>query len=174
MAQITGGEAFNPELIVPPNTSLGLRFEDEDPETGNSGAEITVPPSGNNPPANADGRFFAVNVRENGVNPGLRSFDTGYFATIGDGVALGSSGAFLLARVDYSIIGPGTTTFDLFLDLDTVAPVILLDSNVEGGTILLDPTLGSASLTVTGIPEPSSLTLLILGSVGMLARRKRA
>ena len=69
----------------------------------------------------------------------------------------------LLATVDFDIVGAGTTEFSFALgDLGIVA---LPD-------IAIDPTFGSATLVV-GVPEPSSAVVLILGSVAVIARRKR-
>ena len=135
VAQITGGEAFNP------TNSIGqIRF-DGDPA-------FTTEADG------SGGSLFAVRVLGSGVDTVLSQFDPLFDAD--DGA--------LVARIDFEIVGPGETVFSLaegesgFFELP--------------GTPL-DPTFGSANLTVTSIPEPSSAILLILGSVAMVARRKR-
>ena len=43
----------------------------------------------------------------------------------------------------------------------------------RSGGVLVDPAFGGATLTVTGIPEPSSAILLALGFAGFAARRRR-
>ena len=74
----------------------------------------------------------------------------------------------MLATIDYDIVGQGTTEFSLSLQ----------DANGNPGQGIVDlpgfvnPTFGSATLTV--VPEPSSAILLIMGSVAMVTRRKRA
>lgn len=104
-----------------------------------------------------------MNVAQNGVNPALGPlFDPGFDANVGP------NGAFLLAEVDFELFG-GTATLDFSLG-DQGA--------LQLPSIILDPTFGSATHTGTGddgcIPEPSSLALLMLGSVGLVGRRKRS
>ena len=74
--------------------------------------------------------------------------------------------AFLLARVDFDVIGEGTANLDFTLG----------EVGAANGLTALNPTFGSASLTVTSaVPEPSSVVLMALGSLGLIsARRRRA
>ena len=125
-----------------------------------------------------DGAVLLAGISENGVNPPLGVlFDPDYDAAVD---VSGTDGAFLLARVDYDIVGQGTVNFDLQID-PTNGVIDLVpnpDPDASGPlTVELNPSLGSATLTVgpaVGVPEPSTLTLLMLGSVGLVARRKRA
>ena len=140
----TGGTTFNPTF----NAVGGMRFDS---------SVITIDPNGDT------GNLFAVNVAQNGVNPALGPlFDPGFDANVGP------NGAFLLAEVDFELFG-GTATLDFSLG-DQGA--------LQLPSIILDPTFGSATHTGTGddgcIPEPSSLALLMLGSVGLVGRRKRS
>ena len=138
VATITGGQAFNPT-----NAINQIRF-DGDPA-------FTTEADG------SGGNLFAVRVLGSGVDTVLSQFDPLFDAT--DGA--------LVARIDFDIIGEGTTEFTLGIG----------DSGFfELPATPLTPTFGSATLTVdTGaaVPEPSSAILLILGSVAMVARRKR-
>lgn len=171
VVQITGGQVFNPEIFAAPGVSLGFKFQTEITTPEGEvvrGAEISVPPTGIAPPE-VDGRIFLLSVTELGVRPGTtRNFDPNFdplLVTPG-----GSTGALLIGRIDFDIIGTGTTNFDLSLNTSSNNGVVLLPNT------LLDPTFGSATLTVLGpqaIPEPSSVALLLLGSIGLVARRKR-
>ena len=98
--------------------------------------------------------MFAVRVLGSGVDTVLSQFDPLFDAT--DGA--------LVARIDFDIVGDGTTEFTL--GIGDSGFFVLPDTPVT-------PTFGSATLTVETVPEPSSAILLILGSVAMVARRKR-
>lgn len=145
VAQITGGEAFNP----PFNEGFGpFRFDD---------AVLTTDANG------SSGNFFAaavigsVGVGNNPVQP--------IFFPLGDPLfdpTVGPEGSFLLARVDYDIVGAGTAEFSLELGAQGV---------LELPDVALNPTFGSA--TLTSVPEPSSSIALMVGCVAMIARRKK-
>ena len=100
------------------------------------------------------GNLFSVAVLGTGLNPGFITFDDD--ADDADG--------FFLASIDYEIVGNGTTEFSFALGPQGIF-------NLPDIYIL--PTFGSATLVV-GVPEPSSAILMIMGSVAMVARRKRA
>ena len=110
-------------------------------------SDITVAADG------ASGNLFSVSVLGTGLNPAFIPFDDD--ADDADG--------FFLASIDYEIVGNGTTEFSFALGLGIF--------NLPDIFIL--PTFGSATLVV-GVPEPSSAILMIMGSVAMVARRKRA
>ena len=131
VAQITGGEAFNPTVIP------GQRFDV---------ATLTVDVGG------GSGNLIAIGVlNDNFPSP----FDP----------LLDAVDGFLIARVDFDILAQGTTEFSFGLG----------DQGLfELPNITLNPTFGSATLEVNTVPEPSSAIWLILGSVAMIARRKRA
>jgi len=136
-----GGEVFNNVF----SGVGGMRFDT---------ADITIDPAGDS------GNFFVVNVIQNGINPTLGPlFDPDFDANVGP------NGAFLLASIDYSVVGPGTATLDL-----TVGPQGVLQ--LPG---ILNPIFGSSTLTAVAaaVPEPSSAALLVLGSVGFVARRRK-
>ena len=138
VAQITGGTFFNPTADLVGDE----RFDS---------AMVTATPGGES------GVLFAVNVLNNGVgSPVNEMFDPLFDSTDG----------FLLATVDFDIVGAGTTDFSFALgDLSIVD---LPDIDVGAAA-----TFGTASLTVIDVPEPSSAILLIFGSVAMIARRRR-
>lgn len=71
----------------------------------------------------------------------------------------------LVAQVDYDIVGEGASTLDMTLG----GAGILTDP-----TVLLNVTFGSATISVSAVPEPSSAMLFVLGSLGLVARRRRA
>ena len=117
-------------------------------------------PSDPNGPSATDGRYFAASALELGIDPANAATDPEFRA--------GANG-FLLARVDYDIIGPGTANFDL------IRGGLGIVNIVAGGVAEQIPaTFGSASVTVVAVPEPSSAILLILGAAGMVARRSRS
>ena len=103
-----------------------------------------------------NGNLFSVNVAQNGVNTALGPlFDPGFVAGVG----------VLLAEVDYTVVGPGEATLGFALGDQGALQLPLIE---------LFPTFGEGSFTAEGIPEPSSAALLIIGSIGLVARRKRS
>ena len=148
---LTGGQALNPTFDV----IGGERFDS---------SVFTVDADG------STGNLFSVNVAQNGVNPALGPlFDPGFDAEVGP------NGAFLLAEVTFDIVGEGFADIELSLGDQGV---------IQFPDIVLDPSFGSASLgTFAGggggtpdpiIPEPSSAVLLLLGSAGMFAKRRKS
>ena len=143
--------------------------------------------------ADSDGSFTVITVEDPNVSGGplgptdgrifgfayvflfqLDLFDYGQlpFDTSDAEFRAGANG-FLLATVDYSVAGVGQANFDFILgDLGVAnsrgggGPPIILDPDFAGST---------ATLTVVGVPEPSSaVVLLMLGAAGSLARRSRS
>jgi len=146
--QFTGGVGFNPIF----NTIGDVRFNNDamDPILEVNSA--------------TDGVFQPVNVTENGINPTLGQLFDPLFDP-----AVGPDGAFLLARVDFDIVGEGTADI-----VFTFGPNGVI--NLDNPDDIIFPSLGSATLTVISpdaIPEPSSAALMILGTVGLIVRRKR-
>ena len=147
VAQITGGEVFNPMVSFggiggDVGGFFGPRFDS---------AVITAGAGG------ASANLFAVSVL--GINgatiflpPGNPFFDS----------TIGPFGSTLLARLDYDIVGTGTAEFSFGLGAQGV---LALPATV------LDPTFGNA--TLTSVPEPSSSIALMVGCVAMIARRKK-
>ena len=108
-----------------------------------------------------DGRIFATSFLSPGQQPGSGASN----------FVAGANG-FLLAQVDYDIVGAGTANFSFITgDLGVV----------DDGVGQIPVTFGTGSITVEGdggggpvVPEPSSAILLILGAAGMAARRRRS
>ena len=125
-----------------PTTVIGERFDL---------SEFTVDLDG------ASGNLFSVRVIGTGISEAFAPFDP-----LVDADTPAGTGSFLHARVDYDIVGPGTAEFEL-------------SSGDQGffalPSTILNPTFGSATLTV--VPEPSSAILLMLSSAAMISRRRR-
>ena len=157
--EFTGGEAFNPQLVSN-GFPIGLRFNNpESPNTPLNFDEV-------DPATLGDLTLVAV-LGAFGVGPGTQLLDPLFDQEVG------VNGAFPLARVDYNIVGIGSVDLELSLGENGVA---FVDSSTDPIiNNVLSPELGSASLTVgpSVIPEPSSLALLMLGSVVLITRRKR-
>jgi len=160
--QITTAEVFNPVVAVVFGTPFA-RFNT--PVVADTDATVDNPIT-----PSVSGFLAGISVTEaTGVGP-LTAGDDPLFD--GD---VGPDGAFPIARVDFEILGEGVVDFVLSVDgVDGFANVTNSGQDVE----FLTPTLGAATLTVSAppavVPEPSSAILLILGSLGMAARRKRA
>ena len=123
---------------------------------GTFGSVSVSDPNGNlqSSPTATDGRLFVFS----GIFPGqLPSFQGADFRA-------GANG-FLLAQVDFDVVGEGTANFDFTVGLGVV--------NTAFPPI--DPTFGTASVTVEAqtVPEPSSVILSILGTAAMITRRRR-
>ena len=112
-----------------------------------------------------DGRIFATSFLSPGQQPGSGA------SNFSDG-----ANGFLLAQVDFDIVGAGTS------DLSFTAGDL---GFVNDGAGQLAVSFGTGSITVSDpivdppvdppvIPEPSSAILLILGAAGMAARRRRS
>ncbi len=110
--------------------------------------------------ATGGANLFAVNVTENGINPAVSAlFNPGFEAGVG------ANGAVLLATLDYTVTGAGDATIGFSLG-DQGA--------LQLPNTVLDPVFGTGSFTAEAIPEPSSLALFVLGSIGLVSRRKRS
>lgn len=143
----TGGVVFNPGAPASGTAAEapGGRFTSlslADPNDLNAAITAT------------DGRLFATSFLE--AKPPPEVLMTSFRAGVN---------GFLLAKVDFDIVGEGTANFDFVLgDLGVV----------NDGTGELAPTFGRASLEVVAVPEPTSAVVLILGAAGMVARRRRS
>ena len=122
-----------------------------------------------NPPADGsapgvtptDGRLFASSFLTPGQAP--VGVVTGY--GLATNFRAGANG-FLLAQVDFDIVGPGTSNFSFI-------PGALGIINDGVGQLDVDLT-ATGSITVEAIPEPSSSILLMLAATAMVARRRRS
>ena len=147
VVELTGGSAFNDEF----NTIGGTRFD--------------APPTLN--VTAGGGNFGGIAILENGVGSGIgQLFDPGFDE---------DAGGFLLATLNFDVVGNGTATFNPVLFGEGFRDADFID-------ITDSITFGSAALTVTGvadapgvpgIPEPSSALLLAFGVAGYAARRRR-
>lgn len=109
----------------------------------------------------ATGSWFAVNATQNGITPDVSPLFNPHFDA-----GVGPNGAVLLASVDYDIVGEGAATLGFSLGPQGA---------LELPSSILSPTFGSATLTgIADVPEPSSAVLLVLGTAGLVSRRRRS
>ncbi len=168
------------------NSTSVFLFADEDFDVNQLDLDFTI---GNNDVLsisggttfNADGSFTdLVLLDPNDANAGPTSTDARLFGIsfLTPGIVAGNFGdpdyraganGFLLARIDFDILGAGSVDIDLI-------PGELGFVNDGLGAVV--PTFGSATFTLEGgliaIPEPSSAMLLVLAAGGMISRRKRS
>ena len=147
VVELTGGSAFD----EPFNVIGGTRY--------NAPPLLVVEAGG--------GNYGGVNLTENGLGSSVGElFDPGFDA---------DAGGFLLATLDFDVVGNGTAVFNPVLFGEGFRDTDFID-------ITDSITFGSAALTVTGvadapgvpgIPEPSSALLLAFGVAGYAARRRR-
>ena len=133
----------------------GTAFNDPFPTIGGTAFDssvVTIDAGG------ASGNLFSVNVAQNGINPAITPLFNPHFEP-----GVGPNGAVLLAEVNYDVVGDGSATLDLFFGPQGILSL---------PDIFINPSFGSA--TFVGVPEPSTLALLMLGSVGLIGRRKRS
>lgn len=123
VAQITGGEAFNPTTIV------GDRFDI---------SRLTVAADG------ASGNLFSVRV----LGAPLPGFLTGENDPLFDPLV----GALFLARVDYDIVGPGEVEFSFGLGDQGIVelPNISLSPTFGNATLTVVPEPSSAIMLIMG------------------------
>ena len=131
----------------------GQSFNDEFITVGGTAfnsSDVTIDPSGSNGNLSA-----AAGAGSNFFNPEVWALFNPHFEA-----GVGANGATLLASVDYSVVGSGTATLDLSSGPGSVS--------FNFGP-LLNPSYGPA--TLNAIPEPSAAIMLVLGSLGVFARR---
>ena len=144
VVELTGGSAFDEEF----NVIGGTRY--------NAPPLLVVEAGG--------GNYGGVNLTEQGLGSSVGElFDPGFDA---------DAGGFLLATLDFDVVGNGTAVFNPVLFGEGFRDTDFID-------ITDSITFGTAALTVTGveevpgIPEPSSALLLAFGVAGYAARRRR-
>ena len=143
VVELTGGSAFDETF----NVIGGTRY--------NAPPLLVVEAGG--------GNYGGVNLTEQGLGTFIGElFDPGFDA---------DAGGFLLATLDFDVVGNGTAVFNPVLFGEGFRDTDFID-------ITDSITFGTAALTVTGventgIPEPSSALLLAFGVAGYAARRRR-
>ena len=158
VVSFTGGVVFNSGAVL-----SGLA---SDAPGGSFTSFSLVNP---NPPADGsapgvtptDGRLFATGF----LTPGQSPVGVTPYGVVATNFRAGANG-FLLAQVDFDIVGPGTSNFSFIAgDLGVV--------NDQTGPV--NPDLSATgSITVEAVPEPSSSILLMLAAAAMVARRRRS
>lgn len=188
--ELTGGEVVN-SVITDPSPLPLLRFSDQD-------VSFEFVRNEDGEPVDEDGNLVfdedGVLIGEAALTDTLSAFAISRISPFDNGVRSARSGddedfdadadAFLIAEIQYNIVGEGTANLDLsfgpagnillppVLDPDTGLP--LPDEVIQDEADSRFLGFGSATLTVTSsVPEPSSAALLVLGLTGMFARRRR-
>jgi len=117
----------------------------------------------------SQGRFVAVNLTQNGVDPLGASVDIGGGNRIFFDPDFVPGVGSLLAEVEFTSVGGGVS--ELSFIPPAAGEIITLPNN----DVATGATFGSVSVSVdaAAVPEPSSIALLALGFAGFAARRRR-
>ena len=160
--EVTSGTVFNPVVVAGLRRFNMVAGQPVDIIVG----ELNLDPVSGTPDGSG-GNLFGVQVSGAvGINGANFSGDDPLFDP-----NVGANGAFLLAQVDFNIVGEGTADLTFSLgDNGIIDFGVISDPNDDQALV---PVFGSGFLTVTNVPEPSSAGLLVLGLAGIFARRRR-
>ncbi len=156
VSNFTAVAVFNPAVLVVGNP-FSYRWVDEDPGDQPGGAIVP-------------GVVTPGSVLEFGA----------FTVTGGTGIVTGNSGplfldqlydsnsnAFLFARIDFNVIGVGTSLFSVEAGDGNGAPI------VNNGALVFPNFAGASLNAVNPIPEPATAGILLVCLAGLATRRRR-
>lgn len=136
-------------------------------------------------------------------NPGVLSFDSFSFGTrlgsadddfpsftdftvVGDVIDLAEvsfldytslrtlqGNSFVLGTMSFTALAAGVSNFSFVVNSLATLDVIQAEGQIIPDNVFASATLGTAEITVSNVPEPSSLLLLLLGLAALAACRSR-
>ena len=170
---LTGFEVFQANTVLG-TTPIGLRWDQSSIDANTDGGIMNPVTTS----AEEIRGFRGFAVLESGINGDGSILANPNDATNGTGLftdeLFESGNGFLFARIDFQVVGSGTAVISSAAAAGHGSGAPIVGDDPMGNDTTLNPRFSSGvTINVSAIPEPTSATLLAMGLVGLVARRRR-